>query len=258
MPDTWESYKFDLRGRNAVVTGASRGIGLAIAEALSGVGANVIGVSRTGCSAGKEAGVTHRKCDVSDMVSLSSLVNTLENDFSQLDILVNAAGISVPSAPQGELETEIQRFRTTIDSNLVSPFSVVVATLPLLRISGKASIINITSINSVLGFPDNPGYVASKSGLAGLTRALAVDLAPSGIRVNAVAPGYIHTEMTSKSYSNPQAHDLRMKHTILRRWGSPQDVTGAVMFLASDAAQYITGHELFVDGGWAVNGLIQD
>ena len=125
-----------------------------------------------------------------------------------------------------------------------------------MRRGRRGSIINLTSINSVRGFPGNPGYVAAKAGLAGLTRALAVDLAADGIRVNALAPGYIRTAMTEQSYADPIRNDDRRRHTLLGRWGNPDDVVGGAVFLASDASAYVTGQELFVDGGWTANGLV--
>jgi len=140
--------------------------------------------------------------------------------------------------------------------DLVAPYALARALLPLLRVSPSASIVNVTSINASMGFPDNPGYVAAKAGLAGLTRALAVDLAP--IRVNAVAPGYIHTAMTAKSHGDVVMHEQRRRQTLLGRWGAPEDIVGAVIFLASDAAAYVTGQEIYVDGGWTVNGLVRD
>lgn len=236
---------FDLTGRYAVVTGASRGIGAAIARGLLDAGATVIGLSRSGH--GPE-GVKHFKCNLIDMGTGSDPLAELA--LSRVDVLVHAAGISLPSGDP------IRRFQETLAVDLVAPYALTLAALPLLRQSPSASVINITSINSQRGFPGNPGYVAAKAGLSGLTRALAVDLAP--IRINALAPGYVHTDMTEKSHADPVLHAQRQRHTLLGRWGKPQDMVGAAVFLASDASAYITGQEIFVDGGWTVNGLIRE
>ncbi|HKU65878.1 MAG TPA: SDR family oxidoreductase [Rhizomicrobium sp.] len=238
MPDL-----FDLADRTALVTGASRGIGAAIARGLADVGATVTGFSRSGTG---PAGVAHHQCDVTDITTARRVLQSLP----RLDILVHAAGISLPDGDP------IERFRNTLDVNLISPYALTMAALPLLQKSSAASVINITSINSQRGFPGNPGYVAAKAGLAGLTRALAVDIAP--IRVNALAPGYVHTEMTAKSHADPVLRAQRRRHTVLGRWGDPGDLVGAAIFLASDASAYVTGQEIFVDGGWTVNGLLKD
>jgi NAD(P)-dependent dehydrogenase (short-subunit alcohol dehydrogenase family) len=140
-------------------------------------------------------------------------------------------------------------------TDLTGVYATILAAYPLLKAAGSSSIINITSINSVRGFPGNPGYVAAKAGLAGLTRALAVDYASDGVRVNALAPGYVATDMTATSFADPAMHEDRRRHTALGRWGNPDDMVGAAVFLASAASGYMTGQELFVDGGWTTKGL---
>ncbi|HJR55984.1 MAG TPA: SDR family oxidoreductase, partial [Rhizomicrobium sp.] len=167
-----------------------------------------------------------------------------------------AAAVSLPGKDGGDVAAEMARFAQTLHTDLVVAYGAILAARLALAASGSASVINITSINSVRGFPGNPGYVASKAGLAGLTRALAVDLAAEKIRVNALAPGYVHTAMTAGSHADPVLHEQRRRHTVLGRWGQPEDMGGAAVFLASDAAAYMTGQEIFVDGGWTVNGLI--
>jgi NAD(P)-dependent dehydrogenase (short-subunit alcohol dehydrogenase family) len=117
------------------------------------------------------------------------------------------------------------------------------------------SIINITSIGAELGFPDNPAYVAAKGALKQLTRSLALDLGSFGIRVNNIGPGYFRTDMTNGSWNDPQLKEDRTRRTILGRWGQPEDLAGAVIFLASDASRYITGQDLYMDGGWLAKGL---
>ncbi|MET0278434.1 MAG: SDR family oxidoreductase [Pseudorhodoplanes sp.] len=240
---------FSLEGKTAVVTGASRGIGAAIAAGFQAGGAQVFGLSRSGTAA---AGVTAVQCDLANDAAIHSAFEALSRNAGRLNVLVNAAGISLPAtAATGEL----QRFRDTLAVDLTGVYATIVAAYPLLKKTGGGSIINVTSINSVRGFPGNPGYVAAKAGLAGLTRALAADYASDGIRVNALAPGYVATEMTAKSFADPAMHEERRRHTMLGRWGDPDDLVGAAVFLASSASAYVTGQELFVDGGWTAKGL---
>ena len=120
---------------------------------------------------------------------------------------------------------------------------------------GGGSIINITSIGAELGFPNNPAYIAAKGALKQLTRSLALDLGSFGIRVNNIGPGYFRTDMTKGSWNDPQLEEDRIRRTILGRWGEPDDLAGAVIFLASEASRYITGQDLYVDGGWLAKGL---
>ncbi|MBR0757019.1 SDR family oxidoreductase [Bradyrhizobium jicamae] len=241
MPDL---TAFSLQGRCALVTGASRGIGAAIAAGLAAAGATVFGLSRSGTA---PQAVTAIACDLAD----DAAIRRAFTQVARLDILVNAAGISLPAGQADEL----QRFRTTVATDLTGVYATILAAYPLLKQAGGGSIINVTSINSVRGFPGNPGYVAAKAGLAGLTRALAADYARDGIRVNALAPGYVATEMTAGSYADPAMHEDRRRHTMLGRWGQPDDMVGAAIFLASPASAYVTGQELFVDGGWTAKGL---
>jgi len=244
-----QSVDGPLAGRHAVVTGASRGIGAAIAEALARAGSRVTAVSRSGGTDSES--IRHLQVDVSDAGGLQTLFATAGG----LDILVNAAAISLPADPDADLAAEMRRMRMTLEVDVIAPYAISLAAVPLLQKSGRGSIINVTSINSVRGFPGNPPYVTAKSALAGLTRALAVDLAPKGIRVNSIAPGYVRTAMTEKSFADPELNAQRRRHTLLGRWGNPDEIAAVAVFLASDASSYMTGQELAVDGGWTINGL---
>jgi NAD(P)-dependent dehydrogenase (short-subunit alcohol dehydrogenase family) len=241
--------RFSLQGRLAIVTGASRGIGGAIAAGFAEAGAQVFGFSRSGTAPN---GVTPVTCDLADDAALRRAIEGFAKRHDRLDMLVNAAGISLPAKSAAD---ELDRFRQTIAVDLTGVYATIVAGYPLLKKAGSSSIINVTSINSVRGFPGNPGYVAAKAGLSGLTRALATDFAADGIRVNALAPGYVATAMTAASFNDPSMHEERRRHTMLGRWGNPDDMVGAAIFLASAASAYITGQEIFVDGGWTTKGL---
>jgi NAD(P)-dependent dehydrogenase (short-subunit alcohol dehydrogenase family) len=124
-----------------------------------------------------------------------------------------------------------------------------------MRTQRRGSIVTVTSIGSLLGFPNNPGYVASKGGLRMMSKALALDLGKFNVRVNNLVPGYVHTDMTTASYSDPLKSKERAERTMLGRWGQVGDLIGAAIYLASDASSYVTGTDLVVDGGWTAKGL---
>lgn len=243
---------FRLDGRVALVTGASRGIGCAIAQGLSEAGATVYGMGRSRETEAQAGIFQYRQCDVLDRERLSHVLAELVETHGRLDILVNAAGITMPDQMEADPFTTFQR---TLDLNLTAAFACSHLVLPYMLSGGYGSIINVTSIGAALGFPGNPGYVASKGGLAAMTRALARDYGGKGIRVNNIVPGYIHTAMTHTSYSDRQLHAERAERTMLGRWGSVAELSGAAVFLASPASSYVTGTDLVVDGGWSAKGL---
>ena len=166
--------------------------------------------------------------------------------------LVNNAGITRPGLPQSD-----EVWDSTLGVNLTAPFRWArefCARVEDGRIR-EGGIIFIGSLATQLGFPENPAYIASKSGVLGLTRAFAYDLGKKGIRVNCVSPGYIATAMTERSYNDPAMNAARSRHMLLGRWGQPEDVANAVAFLCSPESSYITGINLPVDGGWTACGL---
>lgn len=241
---------FSLSGRVALVTGASRGIGAALADGLARAGADVLGVARSASPRGElRPSVRYVAADVTTDMAL--VVEAAIAGFGRLDILVNAAGISLPADPQGQ---SLEAFDETIGVNLRAAYTACHAAAPHMTAGG--SIINVASIGGLIGFPSNPGYVASKGGLRLLTKALAVDYGPRGVRVNTLVPGYIHTDMTAASFADPARHAQRASHTCLGRWGEVDDLVGAAVFLASDASRYMTGQDLVIDGGWTAKGLI--
>jgi NAD(P)-dependent dehydrogenase (short-subunit alcohol dehydrogenase family) len=243
---------FQISGLNVLVTGASRGLGLAVANGLATLGANVIGIGRSPRPSDLNKRIHYFQGDLAKNDDLNDFFIYTKNSFKQLNCIVNIAGVSISPSTDDQEE---KRFIDTLNINLILPFKIIKKFVPILAQDGSGSIINFSSINASLGFPGNPGYVAAKSGLSGLTRALSVDLAQKRIRVNSISPGYFPTSMTVVSFNDPNMHSERARRTILKRWGMPEELVGPVAFLCSSASSYITGHDLPVDGGWLVQGL---
>ena len=251
---------FSLSGRQALVTGAARGNGRAIAEAILRAGASVMLVDIDGAElestvqAFQKEGLqaTGYECDLSEEREIKDLVDEASGRLPGLSILVNNAGVTLPADFK---EYPLADWETTYRVNLKAPFILSQKLAPVLGRNAEASIVNITSINAELGFPGNPAYVAFKGALRQLTKAMALDLGPLAIRVNAIGPGYIRTAMTKGSWEDPEKRRDREKRTILGRWGEPRDLAGAVIFLASKASDYMTGQSIYIDGGWLVKGL---
>jgi NAD(P)-dependent dehydrogenase (short-subunit alcohol dehydrogenase family) len=249
---------FSLEGKLAVVTGGSRGLGKGMAEALLNAGAEVILVSADEnrlrattdefAAAGLKA--TCQPCDLSSAEDIEQLCDTIEGAHDRLDILVNAAGVT--SGWDDVLQYPDEAWERTLKINLEAPFRLC-RRLGRLMTQEGGSIINITSLAAERGAPDNPAYGAAKGGLKSMTRSLAVSLGKHGIRVNNIGPGYIQTDMTGLSWNNPELRERRRQSTILKRWGQPDDLAGVVVLLASEASSYITGQDLYVDGGWLSN-----
>ncbi|MEU1888426.1 SDR family NAD(P)-dependent oxidoreductase [Micromonospora sp. WMMD987] len=249
------SALFDLSGRTAVVTGARRGIGLAMAEALAVAGADVVGVSARLEATGSEverrvraAGrrFTALRADLADRVAVRRLVADLR-DLGPIDILVNNGG-TIARAPAAEHSDEM--WDHVIEVNLTSQFvlSREIGRDMVARGSGK--IIFTASLLSFQGGVTVPGYSAAKSGLAGLTRALANEWAAHGVNVNAIAPGYIATDNTRALREDPEREPAILARIPTGRWGRPDDLAGVTVFLAAPASDYVNGIVLPVDGGW--------
>jgi len=241
---------FSLKRKTAIITGCSRGIGAEIALAFIKSGANVLGVSRSEKPDKDELIPYYKSCDITNSSHFEIVCQQTNEQFGQIDILVNVAGISISS---NNNLSDYERFTKTLHVNLTSAYQCCDIASKFMVNGG--SILNITSIGSMLGFPDNPGYIASKGGLSALTRSLAVDYSSNGIRVNNIVPGYTRTDMTEASYINSQLHKERLERMLIKRWGKTEDIVGAAIFLASDAASYITGTDIIVDGGWTAKGL---
>ncbi len=236
----------------ALVTGAAQGIGYACAEALAEDGAQLIlcdidakGVKAAAARLGQ--GVTAHHCDMSDADQINSMFDAIEAEHGVVEILVNNAGIALPS---DFLSTSLEEFRKVIDVNLIGTFAALQrAAKSMVAREVQGSIINMSSINAVVAIPSIAAYCASKGGVAQLTKAAALALAPHNIRVNAVGPGSIDTAMMAGVNSNPDAMKKMMSRTPLQRVGSAREIGDTVAFLASKKASYITGETIYVDGG---------
>ena len=241
---------FSLKNKTALITGGSRGIGAEIALAYVRSGANVVCISRSKLPKEKQLEEFYHQCDITNSQQFQSICELINSDYGSIDILVNAAGISLPKIDN---QSEFWRFEKTVSVNLTATYQCCSLASKFMHNGG--SIINITSINAMHGFPDNPGYLASKGGIQSLTKAMARDLCVKNIRVNDIAPGYIETDMTRQSFTDPIASQERINQMMIRRWGSAKDIVGAAIFLASDASSYMTASSLVIDGGWTAKGM---
>jgi NAD(P)-dependent dehydrogenase (short-subunit alcohol dehydrogenase family) len=236
---------FDISGRHALVTGGTSGIGAAIAAALAEAGCQVTaaGLPPAEGADGPPAGVTTVGLDVTDAASIDRLAGGLD----RLDILVNAAGIIRRSA-----EYDLETFAQVVDVNLTGTMRLCSACRPLLAERGGA-IVNVASMLSFFGAGLAPGYSASKGGIVQLTKSLAIAWAAEGIRVNAIAPGWIATPLTQALQDDPARSEAILSRTPMKRWGTPGDLAGSVIFLCSPAAAFVTGVVLPVDGGYLIS-----
>jgi gluconate 5-dehydrogenase len=245
---------FGLEGRKALVTGASRGIGEALAVGLARFGADV-------ALAGRDAGRLDRcaeavaatgrravpvEIDVRSVAAVRAGVAHAADTLGGLDILINNAGME-QVCPSLEVEEEL--WDRILDTNLKGAFFAAQAAARLMR-QGGGTIVNVCSLTSAVGVPTAVPYGASKSGLLGMTRALAAEWAPLGIRVNAIGPGYFRTELTEAFYADEGWARAMLAKIPAARFGDLRDLVGATVFLCSNAARYITGQILYVDGGY--------
>jgi 3-oxoacyl-[acyl-carrier protein] reductase len=240
----------ELQGQVALVTGGSRGIGLAIARELASAGARVAVVARDGARAEAAAaelpGDGHRgyACDVASSEACNALVKQVEADFGGLDVLVNNAGVTRDNVL---MRIKDEDWDAVLDTNLRGAFNLMRAASRGMMKKRSGRIVNISSVVGVTGNAGQANYAASKAGLIGMTKSVAKELAGRGVLVNAVAPGYIETDMTAEL---PEAARTALMGGIaLGRLGKPEDIAPAVRFLAGPGASYITGQVLVVDGG---------
>jgi 2-deoxy-D-gluconate 3-dehydrogenase len=247
------SSPFSLDGKVAVVTGASRGLGQAIAIALAEAGADIAAVSTGDAAAtGKHVQSLGRRflalqADLSTLQPIAGIVDDTVAQLGAIDILVNNAGLIRRADAVDFSEAD---WDAVVDVNLKSAFFLAQAAGRRMIVAGRGKIINIASMLSFQGGIRVPSYTASKSGLAGITRLLANEWAAKGVNVNAIAPGYMSTDNTAQLRADEARNKAILERIPAGRWGEPRDLGGAAVFLASAASDYVNGAILPVDGGW--------
>lgn len=245
---------FSIKNNIVIITGAGRGIGAELANNMAKHLAYVYCISTSFPTQNEIIpNLFQIQCDVRDNKKFQKICNEIFMKHKKIDALINNAGITIPE--NNSVIYSEKKWADTIAVNLTSAFNCSQAVIKYMIQNKHGSIINITSINAELGFPNNPAYVASKGGLKMLSKALARDLGSYGIRVNNLGPGYIKTDMNKKNYMNIKIRKSREKRIMLGRWGNADDLVGPCIFLISDASRYITGQDIYVDGGWTANGL---
>jgi NAD(P)-dependent dehydrogenase (short-subunit alcohol dehydrogenase family) len=248
--------RFRLDGKVALITGGARGLGRTMAAALAEAGAEIAlaGRSKETCQAaadgiGSASGrrVKAFAADVTKIEEVEQLANDVEREFGKVDILVNNAGINIRGPIQQLTEAD---WDAVIDTNLKGPFLCARAIGPRMVSRGWGRVINLGSVLGVIALPGRAPYASSKAGIINLTRVLALEWAGTGVTANAICPGAFATEMNRSLLDDPVKYKEFVAQIPMGRWGELEELTGAVVFLASDASSYVTGTPLFVDGGW--------
>jgi gluconate 5-dehydrogenase len=251
-----DTHPFDLTGQRALITGAGGGLGFAIAQGLARAGAHVIlnGRNRDKLDTARRSLVDEELTahvaafDVTDPSAVTAAVQDIEGRIGPLDIVVNNAAMN-RRQPLADLSDA--HWRELMAANLDAPFFVARAVIPGMKARGRGKIVNICSLASDIGRPNIVPYAASKGGLKMLTRALAVELAPHNVQVNGIAPGFFKTDMNAPLIADAEFSAWVARRTPAGRWGNPPEIAGAAVFLASSSANYVTGHILYVDGGFS-------
>ncbi len=253
-PKTLDLFRLD--GRVALTTGGSKGLGREMALALAEAGAATVVCSRNGADcesvAAEIAAQTGRESlglavDVTVEEDVARLMQVVTDRFGRLDVLVNCAGINIRHPIS---RFPVDEFKQVIDTNLTGSWLCCRAAGPIMTSQKSGSVINVGSTLSAVGLAERSAYCSSKAGIAGLTRALALEWAPFGVRCNALCPGPFLTEINRPLLKTPDKVKSLLSQTAFNRWGELREIRGAALFLASDASTYVTGTSLFVDGGW--------
>lgn len=252
------SNQFSVANKKVILTGAAGGIGSALLCGFLTAGATVIAVTRQDTNDWNGLDVLYKqtlvpiKCDLSNKLQIMELIHYVEANMGGCDVLINnASGCSHSDENIYSLET----LKDIMAVSLEAPYLLCGQIAQQMAKQGHGSIINITSINAERALPRNPSYITAKGALKMLTKAIARDFGQHGVRANNLCPGYIHTKMTHTSFITPDLYEERRNHTMLGRWGVPEDIVGPCIFLASEASSYITGTDIHVEGGWLAKGL---
>jgi len=249
---------FNLSGKIAIVTGAGRGMGYHMAMALAKYGADVVACSRTVAELEKVAGAIEslgrraliQQMDVCRVPEIHRMVEETVKSFGRIDILVNNAGIN---RPQWAVDVTEENWDLVLNTNLKGLFFCAQAAGKVMIGQKKGKIINISSDAGTVGLPRRAAYCSSKGAITQLTKVLAIEWAQHNINVNAVAPAFVETPFTAPMFKEPGFRDWVLSNTPLGRVGKTWDITGAVVYLASEASNYVTGHTLLIDGGWTAH-----
>ena len=246
---------FSIQGKRVLLTGASGGIGSALLNGFLENGALVAAVDLTASPEHYSGKYQHEycflACDMSNAEAVAQLPSNAEKALGgPLDVIVHAAWACPDTDAYG-----LERLRAVAAVGLEAAYMLYGIVAPQMAKRGEGSLISIASMNGINAFPENPAYTSMKAALRLFTKTVARDFGEYGVRANNLCPGYVHTAMTAKSFSDPVLNEKRRERTMLGRWATPEDMVGPCLFLASDASRYITGIDLMVDGGWTAKGL---